>query len=81
MKTREIAIHRGVKQVFAAFRSVGLLVVDRGWDGHFTVEGSSEQFAAAWKRCGGGPSHRPWETLSELNGNVRIEEENDNGTL
>lgn len=75
MQTREIIIPRGVKQVFAAFRATGLSVVDRGWDGHFTVEGSPEQFAAAWRRCGGGPSHRPWETLSELDGNVREEDE------
>ena len=77
MKTREIVIPRGVKQVFAAFRAAGLTVVDRGWDGHFTVEGSPEQFAAAWKRCGGGPSHRPWETLTEVHGNVREEDENE----
>lgn len=70
---REVAISRGVKQVFAAFRAAGLLVVDRGWDGHFTVQGTPEQFAAAWKRCGGGPSHRPWETITELHGNVREE--------
>lgn len=77
MKTREIVVQRGVKQVFAAFRSVGLTVVDRGWNGHLTVQGTPEQFAAAWKRCGGGPSHRPWETITELHGNVREEDDDE----
>jgi hypothetical protein len=72
---RTIQVKKGIKQLLLAFRQTGLEIVDRGWDGQFTVYGSDEQFAQAWKRLGGGSSYRPWETITELHGNVKIEEE------
>jgi hypothetical protein len=72
---RTIQVKKGIKQLLLAFRQTGLEVVDRGWDGQFTVYGSDEQFAQAWKRLGGGPSYRPWETLSLIDGNVKLNEE------
>ena len=68
---RTIQVKKGIKQLLLAFRQVGLEIVDRGWDGQFTVYGSVEQFAQAWKRLGGGPSYRPWETITELHGNMK----------
>ena len=70
---RTIQAKKGIKQLLLAFRQTGLEIVDRGWDGQFTVYGSNEQFAQAWKRLGGGSSYRPWETLTLIEGNVKEE--------
>lgn len=68
---RKIQVSKGIKQLLLAFRQVGLVITDRGWDGQFTAYGSDEQFAQAWKRLGGGSSYRPWETLTLIDGNVK----------
>jgi hypothetical protein len=68
---RVVQVNKGIKQLLLVFRQTGLVITDRGWDGQLTVYGSNEQFAQAWKRLGGGSSYRPWETLTEIHGNVK----------
>ena len=68
---RKIQVSKGIKQLLLVFRQMGLVITDRGWDDQLTVYGSDEQFAQAWKRLGGGSSYRPWETITELHGNMK----------
>jgi hypothetical protein len=61
---------RSPERLVAQIRRLGLWARLGEDYGTVIVPADRKRLAQVWKALGGGPSHRPWEMLSEIDGNV-----------